>query len=98
MLKELRGDLDSLMERQADRVPSELVEKSIREGMFPQREGNMMDTLYTRQYFADDEDDEMDEGEIPPETITDYYEAEMKDCESVDYLHGGTCENKTKDK
>jgi hypothetical protein len=54
--------------------------------------------LYTRQYFADDEDDEMDEGEIPPETITDYYEAEMKDCESVDYLHGGTCENKTKDK
>ena len=45
-----------------------------------------------------DEDDEMDEGEIPPETITDYYEAEMKDCESVDYLHGGTCENKTKDK
>jgi hypothetical protein len=76
--KELRGDLDSLLEWQADYAPKALVEQSIREGLYPRREGNIMDALYTHQYFADDEDVKMGgDDEIPLEKITDYYEAEM---------------------
>ena len=58
--KELRSDLDRVLEWQADDAPEALIEASIREGLFPQREGSMMDTLYTRQHFAQDEDDDVE--------------------------------------
>jgi hypothetical protein len=101
MLVEHRSDLNSLLEWQADDASSELVESSIREGLFPRREGNIMDTLYTRQYFADDEDDdemndvEVDDADIPLETIT---EAEMEVYEIIDSLHAGTLEHKAEEK
>jgi hypothetical protein len=41
-----------------------------------------MDTLYTRQYFADDEDDDVemedDDDDIPPEISEDVHEAETQ--------------------
>jgi hypothetical protein len=58
-MKELRSVLNRVLEWQADDAPEALIERSIREGLYPRSEGSMMDdALYTRQYFADDEDED----------------------------------------
>lgn len=73
LIKELRGVLDCLLEFQADSAPNDIIERSVRggEGLFQRREGSMMDTLFARQYSADedvemdDAEPEVDDGDVP---------------------------------
>jgi hypothetical protein len=79
-MKELRGNLNRVLKWQAGDAPE--AQRSIREGLYPRSNGSMMDTLYTRQYFADDEDDDVemedDDDDIPPEISEDVHEAETQ--------------------
>jgi uncharacterized phage infection (PIP) family protein YhgE len=78
VVEEIRGDLDRLLEWQADDAPKAVIEESIREGLYPRREGSMMDTLYTRLYFADDEDDEVEMEDHDDEITEGVHETEMQ--------------------
>lgn len=78
VVKEIRGDLDRLLEWQADDAPKAVIEESIRDGLYPRREGSMMDTLYTRLYFADDEDDEVEMEDHDDEITEGVHETEMQ--------------------
>ena len=71
VVKEIRADLDRLLEWQADDAPKAVIEESIRDGLYPRREGSMMDTLYTRLYFADDDEDDEVEMEDHDDEITE---------------------------
>jgi hypothetical protein len=97
VVKEIRGDLDRLLEWQADDAPKALIEESSREGMCPRREGSMMDTLYTRLYFADDEDDEVDV-EDDDEITEGVHETKMQVSGNeqgiIDHLQGVSLEDK----
>jgi hypothetical protein len=102
VVKKLRSDLDTLLEWQADYAPKSFIERSIREGLYPPREGIMMDTLYTRQYLADDGDVEMEgDDDIPLEITEDVHEAEMQVLRSeqglVDDLQGVSLEDKVEE-
>jgi hypothetical protein len=78
VVKEIRADLDRLLEWQADDAPKAVIEESVREGLYPRREGSMMDTLYTRLYFADDGDDEVAMEDHDDEITEGVHETEMQ--------------------
>jgi hypothetical protein len=86
LIKELRSVLDCLLELQADSAPNDIIERSVRggEGLFPRREGSMMDTLFARQYSAD-EDVEMDDAE-PEVDNGDVPQANRRELELVKEL------------
>jgi hypothetical protein len=72
-LSELRKELDSILEYQADRAPSWV---SIEGSEYPEREGSLKDFLAARQMFAEaemlDEDEEIDEeGEDDIDEVSD---------------------------
>lgn len=54
-LKELRIELNDLLKHQATDAPDKVIQKSLRQGHYPGKEGKMMDLLFARAMGVDDE-------------------------------------------